>query len=72
MIVSDTLSRCPIDLGNDSDISDYIEEIQCFVGEIEKSRPISDKRLQQICKATDDERILQDAIYYTRFGWPYE
>ena len=27
MIVSDTLSRCPIDSGNDSDISDYIKEI---------------------------------------------
>ena len=56
MIVSDTLSRCPIDSGNYSDISNYIEAIQCFVDEIENSSPISDKRLQQICKATDDDK----------------
>lgn len=68
LIVPDALSRSPIGRPNQSDT--FAEEVQCYVDSLENSRPLTDKLLEQIQKATGDDSILQKAINHTRNGGP--
>lgn len=45
-------------------------KVQCYVDSLENSRPLTDKLLEQIQKATGDDSILQKAINHTRNGGP--
>lgn len=66
LVVPDTLSRCPIDEVHD----DFQDEIKIYVDSVDTTRPIADKRIQQITKATFNDGTLQEVINHTRYGWP--
>jgi hypothetical protein len=65
-IVPDTLSRSPIEGQNQNNT--HTEEFECHVDLLETFRPLTDKLLMQIQKATAGDSILQEAINYTRDG----
>ena len=47
-----------------------IEEIQNYTISVDTLRPISDRKLERIREYTAKDQILQEAMNYTRFGWP--
>ena len=66
LIVPDTLSRISM-----TTTQGYmIEEIQNYTITVDILRPISDRRLERIREYTAKDQILQEAMNYTRFGWP--
>ena len=68
LIVPDTLSRSPIGRPNQTEA--FADEIECYVDLLEDSRPLTDRLLEQILRATEGDSILQEAINHTRHGWP--
>ena len=68
LIVPDTLSRSPIGRPNQTEA--FADEIECYVDLLENSRPLTDRLLEQIQRATEGDSILQEAINHTRHGWP--
>lgn len=66
LVVPDTLSRSPVG----EDHYDMVHEIENYSIAVDKLRPISDSRLEQIRDAVDKDAIIQKAMNYTRYGWP--
>ena len=69
LIVPDTLSRSPVSSG-DTKESSMMEEIECYSVAVDSLRPLSDRLLWKIRAASERDPILQEAMNYTRFGWP--
>ena len=68
LIVLDTLSKSPFGTPNQTEA--FADEVKCYVDLLENSRPLTDRILEQIQRATEGESILQEAINHTRHGWP--
>ncbi|XP_052817965.1 uncharacterized protein K02A2.6-like [Mya arenaria] len=66
LVVPDTLSRCPVSNEN----YEFVNEIECFAINVEALRPVADKRLEEIRNATENDTIIQEAMNFTRYGWP--
>ncbi|XP_056000230.1 uncharacterized protein K02A2.6-like [Ostrea edulis] len=64
-----TLSRSPVS-SEDTKKSSIVEEIECYSVAVDSLRPISDRLLGKIRTALECDPILQEAMNYTRFGWP--
>ena len=67
LIVADTLSRAPIRVHG---TPDTVPDVVAYVQAIGASLPMSDPMLRKVVKATDEDVVLQEAIAYTRDGWP--
>jgi hypothetical protein len=69
LIVPDTLWRSPVSSG-DTKESSMVEEIECYSVAVDSLHPLSDRLLRKIRAASESDPILQEAMNYTRFGWP--
>lgn len=66
LVVPDTLSRSPVDSDNYS----FVNDIECYALTLNSLRPIADSRLEQIRRAAESDAVHQEAMSFTRFGWP--
>jgi hypothetical protein len=55
---------------NNTQSNTLVEKVECHVDLLENSRPLTNRLLMQIPKATEEDSILQEAINYTRHRWP--
>ena len=70
MVLADTLSRNPqAHTSNTVDIEKE-EEIDCFVDSVVSSWLVSDKKLQKIKDAVDEDEEIKTIIKLTLEGWP--
>lgn len=67
MVVPDTLSRAPLDHEQNETLED---EVNFYVASVEKQRPISDKKLEQILSATEHDSDLLKVRKFIMQGWP--
>ena len=66
LVVPDTLSRSPLDVVESSTAGD----VDAYVKSVTSTKAISDRRLDEIRTATENDPILQEVINLTRYGWP--
>ena len=66
MVISDTLSRCPLSQYE----CELSEEVETHVAAIEATRPISGTKLSEIRQATAQDNELQKVIDYIKSEWP--
>ena len=70
LVLADTLSRNPqAHTSNTVDIEKE-EEIDCFVDSVVSSWSVSDKKLQKIKDAVDEDEEIKTIIKLTLEGWP--
>ena len=66
--VADTLSRGGA--RDNTSISDDDLGVEVYVDMLLKQMPVSDGKLDEICKATKEESELQQLQNYVKEGWP--
>ena len=66
LVVPDTLSRSPLNVVESSTAGD----VDAYVSSVTSTKAISDRRLDEIRTATENDPILQEVIKLTRYGWP--
>ena len=66
LVVPDTLSRSPLNVVESSTAGD----VDAYVSSVTSTKAISDRRLDEIRTATENDPILQEVINLTRYGWP--
>ena len=67
MVVTDTLSRSPLELEMEPDT---VEDVQAFVDLLESTRPVWDAQMEKIRKASIQDEQLQTVMDLTLKGWP--
>lgn len=67
LVVPDTLSRSPLNI---SDQSNTVEDVTAYVASVVNTKPLSDKKLEEIRNETSSDPILPDVMRYTMQGWP--
>ena len=67
--VSDALSRKPLNTTNADDI-ELSSEVQAYVDAVESGWPTSPGRLEEIRRATEDDRELRAVADFVINGWP--
>jgi transposase InsO family protein len=73
LVVADALSRSPQSTtGKEEEVIALAEDVEAYLSsvDISWSCEASDKRLQEIAKESKTDRLIQEAIRYTREGWP--
>ena len=68
-VVSDALSRKPLNTTNADDI-ELSSEVQAYVDAVESGWPTSPGRLEEIRRATEDDRELRAVADFVINGWP--
>ncbi len=69
LTIADTLSRAPTSSSTTAD--DKLDsEVQAFVNLVMESLPATEKRLQQIREAQQQDEVCQKVKQYCREGWP--
>ena len=71
LIIPDTLSRSPL---ADTDIRRsqiLVDDVEAHVDAIQMSWPVSDVKLQEFRKATEEDEELQAVTRYILGGWPH-
>ena len=66
MVVADALSRMP--LAERSSMTD--RDVESYVHAVRYNQPFSDKKLESIRKATENDSEIQIVMRYTLEGWP--
>lgn len=67
LVISDTLSRSPIDGKADNELEDVVE---AYVGSIQSSWPATECKLDDLRWQTRNDSTLQQVMFYTTSGWP--
>lgn len=67
MVVPDTLSRAPLNQDSNETLEN---EVNFYVQSVEKNRPISDMKLEQIRCVTEHDNDLQKVSRFIKNGWP--
>ena len=67
---ADTLSRAPIRGQNNPETERFQDEVLAYVNAIMLSLPATERKLQQIKEATEQDEICQQIIYFCLEGWP--
>ena len=66
--IADALSRSPVSSVSDAD-NDFQNEVSAYVDLLVQNLPATDKRLQEIQKAQDEDTIYSQIKYFCRNGW---
>ena len=67
LVVPDTLSRSPLHVPAESTDT---EDIEAYVGSVLSTKPISDRKLDEIRDAISSDSAIQEAMNFTHYGWP--
>ena len=66
LVVPDTLSRSPLGECNSSTKAD----VNAYVASVTDTRPLTDKKLEEIRAGTDADVVLPEVIKLTKSEWP--
>ena len=66
-MVADALSRMP--LAERSSMTD--RDVESYVHAVRYNKPVSDKKLESIRKATENDSEIQIVMRYTLEDWPH-
>jgi len=69
--IADALSRSPVSSVSDAD-NDFQNEVSAYVDLLVQNLPATDKRLQEIQKAQDEDTICSQIKYFCQNGWPHK
>ena len=69
LYTADTLSRAPVARPG-KDCTDFLEEVEGFIGGITATVPASMNMLQRYCSAQTSDPVCAQILKYCRFGWP--
>ena len=69
MVLADTLSRAYL-TNQELDESQMDEDLTCHVHSVLSSKPISEDKLEQIKKETDNDQTMKNLSTMIRRGWP--
>ena len=67
LVVADTLSRCPLQV---SEVSELQEDVKLYVDDVASHWPATDAKLDQIRQETARDVNLRYAMDYVIDGWP--
>lgn len=67
LAVADTLSRHPLDGDHKPDTED---QVRVYVNTAVASKPFKSPKMEDICRATQHDAVLQKVITFIRKGWP--
>ena len=70
LVVSDALSRKPLQNEENESTIDLVQEVEAHVEMVESSWPATETKLNIIREATDADETLQRVVHYTLNGWP--
>ncbi|KAK7103074.1 hypothetical protein V1264_021199 [Littorina saxatilis] len=73
LVVADALFRCPqFTTEQQDEVTTLIGDVEAYLHgvDISWSCAASDKRMQEIAVETKKDRLIQEALRYTREGWP--
>ena len=68
--IADALSRSPVSLVSDAD-NEFQKEVSAYVDLLVQNLPATDKRLQEIQNAQDDDITCSQLKYYCQNEWPH-